>query len=226
MNHADVIEFPFKWADRHVVLRDRVWFVPNFYDRYHEFTFPGWDAPEFFGNSRPVKVEYCSGNGLWVSGRAQSDPSCNWVAVEKQFFRVKKIHAKINEHKLSNLLVVSGEARLTTTHFFPSSSVSEIFINFPDPWPKRCHTKHRIIQPEFVEQMHRVLKPGAQLNFVTDDPGCSDWFVKHLLDHSGFAPGYTDPYYINEDDSYGSSYFEELWRKKGKKIRYHRFYRL
>lgn len=220
------IKSPFKWSERCVMVRDRVWFVPDFYDRYHEFLFPGWDAPEFFGNSQPVKVEYCSGNGGWIASKAQSDPSCNWVAVEKQFFRVKKICAKVNNLNLANLLVISGEARLTTKNYFPPESISEIFINFPDPWPKRCHTKHRIIQTPFVQEMHRVLKPDAQLTFVTDDPGCSSWFLKHLLQHPGFKPCYDDPYYITEDPTYGCSYFEALWREKGKEIRYHRFKRL
>jgi tRNA (guanine-N7-)-methyltransferase len=46
--------------------------------------------------------------------------------------------------------------------------VARVFILFPDPWPKARHRKRRLVQPEFVSELVRVLKPGGRLRFATD----------------------------------------------------------
>ena len=50
----------------------------------------------------------------------------------------------------------------------PDASLSRIFILFPDPWPKARHHKRRLIQPDTVAGLARVLKPGGALRFATD----------------------------------------------------------
>jgi tRNA (guanine-N7-)-methyltransferase len=39
---------------------------------------------------------------------------------------------------------------------------------FPDPWPKKRHHKRRLVQPAFVTELARVLKPGGLLHVATD----------------------------------------------------------
>ena len=217
------LKFPFKWNERSVLIKDQIWYVPEYYDHYDEFKFPGWNSAEVFGNHLPVKVEYCSGNGTWIAAKASSDSQHNWVAVEKRFVRVRKIGSKIHNHKLNNLFAVCGEAYITTNHYFPSESIDEVFINFPDPWPKKRHAKHRLIQPKFLDEIWRILKKGRSITIVTDDPDYSDLAIQEFLNHSGFESSYPEPYYNVERSDYGTSFFEELWRQKGKTIKYHSF---
>lgn len=217
----DDLKCPFKWDERLVLLEDNVLYVPDHFDQYDQFTFPGWEA--LFGNQKPVKVEYCSGNGTWVAEKARSDASCNWVAIEKKFVRVRKIWSKIKNLQLNQLLAICGEGFKVTKHYFPSDSVDEIYINFPDPWPKKRHIKHRIIQPEFVEEMRRILKNEGKLIFVTDDADYSEWFLNEMKANPGFTNCNASPGYLTEWEGYGSSYFDSLWREKGKVIRYHQF---
>ncbi len=217
------LKSPRTWKDRCVLIEDRVWYIPKFYDAFAEFIFPGWDAPELFGNTNPVMIEYCSGNGAWIAAKAQAYPQFNWVAVEKKFERVKKIWSKLKNLELNNLIIISGEGLSTTSHYFPDKSVSEIFINFPDPWPKRCHAKHRIISPVFVEQMNRTLTDSGKATLVTDDEDYSTIMIHCMLDHPNFESIYPEPHFTNEHQSYGTSYFDQLWREMGKKIRYHQF---
>lgn len=214
---------PFRWEGRHVLIQDQVWFVPDFLESYSTFTFPGWNA--LFNNNNPVNVEYCSGNGNWIIGKAQENPNINWVAVEIKFERVRKIWSKAKNAGLTNIIILCGEALTATQHYFPSHSVNAVFINFPDPWPKRRHAKHRLIAPPFVEQLHRIMQPEAVFTYVTDDPDTSELAASEMLSHPAFRSLYPDPYYINDFSGYGTSYFEELWRSKGKSIRYLQFNR-
>lgn len=214
---------PFPRDDRRVVMHDRVWYVPERTLSVSDFAFPGWDHSDFFGNTQPVIVEYCSGNGAWIAAKAQGNPHLNWVAVEKKFERVRKIWSKIKNGQLNNLIVLCGEAHQATRRFIPDNTVSEIYINFPDPWPKTRHFKHRLIQDPFAQEMWRILKQNCGITFVTDDPPYSEWFIQVMGSHSGFKSHYSAPFYTTDVADYGTSYFDELWRGKGRQIRHHRF---
>lgn len=215
------LKIPFKWDERCVLLQDRILYVPPFYDRYETYKLPDWK--ELFGNSHPIEVEYCSGNGAWIAAKAVQYPMTNWVAVERKFERVRKIWAKMINHKLNNLLVVCGEALTTSRHYFPASSLREIYINFPDPWPKKRHWKNRIIQPDFIAEVERTLLPGGRLTVVTDDIPYSEVILQEMAKNTKFSNPFNEPGYRFEYPGYGSSYFEDLWRSKGKQIRYHQF---
>lgn len=218
-----VFKSPFSWKERYITIHDRIWYLPPHYYEYEKFTFPGWHHPLTFEENKPVRVEYCSGNGAWIAAKAKQDPHSNWVAVEKQFVRARKIWTKIKSEALNNLLAVCGKGEAVTQHYFSDESISEVFINFPDPWPKARHAKHRIIQPAFIQEIYRVLKPGHCLTLVTDDPDYSSIMIDVMAQSPDFEPCYPSPFFVTDLPEYGTSFFEDLWRQKGKQIRYHQF---
>lgn len=220
------LTYPFKGdTPRAIFVRDRVWYVPKS-GAIAPYTFPGWKSSDFFGNDNPVHVEYCSGNGAWVAARAAAEPSLNWVAVEQKFDRVRKIWSKIQNMALHNLVVVYGEALSVTENYFPVGSVAAVYVNFPDPWPKRHHARFRLIALPFVEQLSRCLKEDATITLVTDDIPYSTSMIELFTHHSAFSSRLPSPYYTEDWEDYGSSYFEALWRSKGSVIRYHSFMRM
>lgn len=195
-------------------------FVPTYYDRHQEWVFPGWEDPSLFGNSNPVSIEYCSGNGLWAIEKAKQYPERNWVAVEIQFERVRKIWSKCQNEKLSNLLIVCGEALTFTRYYLPASCVQEMYVNFPDPWPKEKHAKNRLLQPAFVEEVARIIRPGGGATLVTDDPDYCEQMSRVMRENLNWKPSFPEPYYVTDWTDYGRSYFDTLWREKGRTIRY------
>lgn len=218
----DQLKSPFSWKERQVLIKDRVWYVPDYCDRYQEFIFPGWQHADLFGNENPICIEYCSGNGHWIASKAQEFPHYNWVAVEMDFERARKIWSKLKNYNLSNLLIICGEALTATSHYFPPSSISQIFINFPDPWPKNRHAKNRLIQQAFLQELQRVLKKKATVDFVTDDEKYSEWTLRQVAKCGGFDSEYSNGY-ITDNPGYGYSSFYEIWLSQGKEIRFHRF---
>lgn len=216
------LKSPLSGNKKEVLIQDRVWYVP-FNSEMTSFQFPGWVHESTFSVDRPVYVEYCSGNGAWIAAKAIQHPEINWVAVEKRFERARKIWSKIKNHGLDNLLVLSGEGFQATHLYFPSGSVQEAFVNFPDPWPKRRHGKHRIIQTRFIQEIERILKPQGSLTLVTDDIDTSLQMINTLQKSQLLESVHPDTYYVTDWPGYGTSYFEDLWREKGKEIRYHSF---
>lgn len=211
-----------KGEKRCALISDRVWYIPE-EESGEEFSFPGWNHPDLFGNDNPVCVEYCSGNGEWIANKAKENPSINWVAVEIRFMRTRKIWSKIKNRGLANLIVICGEAMQVTNRYFPSSSIHHIYVNFPDPWPKRRHAKNRLIQPIFSKEMERITLPTGGLTLVTDDENYSQQMIDVVMATPGYQSIHPDPYYVTERENYGVSWFELLWREKGKSIRFHQF---
>jgi tRNA (guanine-N7-)-methyltransferase len=217
------LKSPFVWKERYVLIQDRVWYVPDGYDALDQFKFPGWVDPQTFSEERPICLEYCSGNGDWIAAKAQQCPEFNWVGIEKKFERTRKIWGRIKRFALSNLLVICGEGYRITRHYLANESVHSVFINFPDPWPKKRHEKHRIVRVPFIQEMHRILKPEGTLTLVTDDQEYSQFMIEQMQQVAGFISHFPAPYYVHEYPGYGYSYFADLWHQQGKLIYYHVF---
>jgi tRNA (guanine-N7-)-methyltransferase len=196
-----------------------IWHIPQVEN--DPFDFQGFSSIPFFNNENPTYLEICSGNGLWIFERAKGNLEVNWAGIEMKWSRIRKIWSKIQNHSLKNLMGVHGEANYVLNRFFKPETVDKIFINFPDPWPKRKHSKYRLIQPPFISQLARILKPKGEICIVTDDMGYSKQIVKYMLQSKLFDSPYGEPHYTTDLPDYGTSYFEELWRGKEKEIRYH-----
>lgn len=217
------LKSPFSWENRHILLQDQILFVPDYFSDYHTFTFPGFDHPAIFGNNHPVMVEFCSGNGSWLIDQAIENPQFNWVAVEKRFDRARKIYSKIKNARLKNVFIICGEALTCSQHYIPKNSVKECFINFPDPWPKERHFKHRLVKAEFALEVKRMLQEGGAITLVTDDTEYRKVMIDVFRNSPDFESLFPEPYYIFNWESYGTSFFDELWRQKGKKIHFIKF---
>lgn len=217
---------PFSWETRRVTLEDRVLCIPERLD-YSSFSFPGWES--IFGNSNPVSIEFCSGNGDWIIDQALKFPERNWVAVEKRFDRVRKIWSKRENLGASNVLVVCSMAQTFADAFVPKGSIAQVFVNFPDPWPKDRHAKHRLYQAPFVSMLHELLTDEGDVIGVTDDKPYMEQILHELMQHGGFSPQFEAPYIRSEwpsngEGSYGkTSYFEALWTRLGRSLNFYHF---
>lgn len=214
---------PCTFEERKPLLLDKLFFIPDHYSEHQKFYFPKWSDKEIFGNDKPVVVEYCSGNGQWILDRAVQYPNINWVAIEKRFDRVRKIWKKLHRNNISNVYIIFGEAQTFTKEYLQESSVDETYMNFPDPWPKTKHAKHRIVQPDFVKDLSKALKPKASATFVTDNEQYSEQIISTFLSDIQWTSKFADPYFTHEWPDFGASFFEELWKSKGLSIRYHQF---
>ena len=80
----------------------------------------------------------------------------------------------------ANLRLWTDDARILL-RALPDRCLDRLFLLFPDPWPKARHHKRRLVQPAFVDELARVLKPGGRLRFATDWAGYADWALARFL---------------------------------------------
>lgn len=221
MANQKQFRYPYSYDERVPCIHDRVLFIPSFYFEHQAFKMPEFHDEALFGNHNPVHVEFCSGNGEWIVAKALENPNINWIAVEIKFKRVCKIWSKMKNLGLKNLIIVLGDANVFAKHYLKDGVIQGIFINFPDPWPKDRHAKHRLIKSPFVEDMKRILQKEGEVCIVTDHAGYSLQVIEEMLRH--FLSKHPSPYYKDKESEYGSSYFNRLWESKGIEIRQMQF---
>lgn len=112
--------------------------------------------------------ELGSGHGHFLTAYAQAHPDKLCVGVDIVGERIERALRKRDRARLSNLHFVQADARLFIETLPPGVTFSEVFVLFPDPWPKLRHHKHRIMQNGFLELVARRGEPGCRLCFRTD----------------------------------------------------------
>lgn len=127
------------------------------------------DLARLFAHARPLEVELGSGDGSFLAEYARLHPEHNFIGVERLLGRIRKLDRKGQRAGLANLRGVRIECSYFVEYLLPLASVAALHIYFPDPWPKRKHRRHRLINERFPALVRRVLAPGGTVYLRTDD---------------------------------------------------------
>jgi tRNA (guanine-N7-)-methyltransferase len=93
---------------------------------------------------------------------------------------------RIERAGLAGVRLVHTTAELLLERILPDAAIAEIWINFPDPWPKKRHFRRRLIRREVVAQLARVLEPGGRLFMATDYEPYARWIADVMAGSPGF----------------------------------------
>ncbi len=139
----------------------------------------GQDPRRYFdaGTLGDVWLEIGFGAGEHLAWQAEHNPHIGIIGAEPFVAGMAKLLAKIEQAGLDNVRLYTEDARDVLTAL-PDSSLGLLFLLFPDPWPKTRHHKRRFIQRDTLDVLARVLKPGGELRFASDDAG----YVAHALE--------------------------------------------
>lgn len=140
-------------------------------------------AALFEPGTKEVWLEIGFGGGEHLIFQAGRNSDTGIIGCEPFINGVAKLLAEIETHELSNVRVLSDDARFLLERLEPES-LSRIFILYPDPWPKKRHNKRRFINAETLALIARALKPGGQLRFASDIPDYVGWTLARILRHN------------------------------------------
>lgn len=169
---------------------------------------------ELFGGG-PLEVDLGCGDGSFLVAMAGQHPERRFLGVERLLGRARKVCRKLLREGLENARVLRLESRYTLEWLLPEASVSRLHLLCPDPWPKARHHRRRLIQPEFLEAVSRVLVPGGEFLFKTDNEEYFEWTLEHL---EGCATLVAEEW---PDDAffYPLTDFEQQWLAGGRSIK-------
>ena len=117
---------------------------------------------------RSLVWEIGSGHGHFLVRYAQTYPDKYCVGVDIVRDRLIRSGRKLARARLANCHFVPAEAREFLEALPAGVTLEEIWVLFPDPWPKKRHHKNRILQAEFLEVLAGRAGEGARLYFRTD----------------------------------------------------------
>ncbi len=121
----------------------------------------------FDGADHPLVLEVGSGNGFFLRGMATRHPDWRFVGVEIRYKRVWMAARKLHDVGCTNGRVVLHHGGYLA-RLFTDASLHQVHLNHPDPWPKDRHARNRIITPDFVGLVARLLAPGGLFQIKSD----------------------------------------------------------
>lgn len=141
---------------------------------------------DIFTRPAPLEIDFGCGDGSFLLAMAARYPERNFLGTERMLGRVEKVSRAIARNGLTNCRVIRLESNYVAKWLLPFACAEFVHIGFPDPWPKRHHHSRRLFQDDFMESLHQVLAPGAEVRIKTDDQPYFQWIEKVIVRAKGF----------------------------------------
>jgi len=127
----------------------------------------------------PIILELACGKAYYTTELAKLHPNKFFIGVDKKGDRIW-VGAKIaQEENLTNTAFIRDHIE-RTPEYLDKNSVDEIWITFPDPFPKKSNLNKRLTSPNFLEKYKQILKPGGKIHLKTDSKKLFDYTRKHV----------------------------------------------
>ena len=128
---------------------------------------------QIFPKPQPLELELGCGDASFLVEHARRNPGRNFIGVERLLGRIQKLDRKGRRAGLANLRGVRIESAYFLKYLLPPHAATALHIYFPDPWPKKKHRRHRLINEQFPSLACAALVPGGVVYLRTDD---ADYF--------------------------------------------------
>jgi tRNA (guanine-N7-)-methyltransferase len=176
------------------------------------------DLPAIFGRTAPVTLEIGFGNGESLAALSTAHPERDFLGIEVHRPGVGHLMLLAEAAELRNVRIICRDAVEVLERRIADTSLDEVLLYFPDPWPKKRHHKRRIVQPPFVELIARKLRPGGVFRLATD------WqnYAGHMLAVVGacalLANQSQDGGYVARPESRPPTRFEKRGQRLGHEV--------
>ncbi|MBQ0015810.1 MAG: tRNA (guanosine(46)-N7)-methyltransferase TrmB, partial [Bacteroidales bacterium] len=176
---------------------------------------------EHFGNNNPIVLELGCGKGDYTVALARIHPDRNYIGVDIKGARLWRGAKTATEEEMGNVAFIRTRIELIE-QFFAPDEVSEIWITFPDPQPKK--PLKRLTNPRFLDRYRQFLRPDGIMHLKTDSQELYQYTLHEVLEANGFPVAYhTDNLYesdCNDEAKLTQTFYEKIWLAEGKPITY------
>ena len=125
-------------------------------------------------------VEIGAGNGLFSVELATRHPEQQFVALDVKGDRLQKGAYEAAERGLSNVRFIRARAD-QLLELFESSSLSTIWVTFPDPFPRERSAGRRLTHPNFLALYAKLLRSEGALYLKHDNRDFFEWSLEQLV---------------------------------------------
>lgn len=129
--------------------------------------------------AKELRVEIGCGKGKFTVETAALEPDVLLIAVEKVKEALVLAMEKALAMGLKNVYFISMDAAEIEAFFAPGE-IDLMYLNFCDPWPRSKNAKRRLTYHTFLDKYRRVVKPGGELHFKTDNEKLFAWSLEEF----------------------------------------------
>lgn len=181
-----------------------------------------WNGTQF-QNPNPIVVELACGRGEFTVGLARNFPDHNFIGVDIKGSRIWKGSSTATKEGIHNVAFLRTQIELLDK-FFAANEISELWITFPDPFPREGDEKRRLTSPRFLDMYKPLLKKNGFFHFKTDNTDLFNYSLELFQSREDIEViGFTHDFYQSEwkDDHFGiQTRYEKIFSDKGEKIKY------
>ena len=183
---------------------------------------------KLFRKRQSFKVlELGSGWGEFCLRWLEENPEHEYLAFEIKPDRIKKLLKRAEKRDLHNFRVVPVNFNWFLEEILPPETFDLIIVNFPDPWPKKRHWKHRLVQDEFPARVENLLRPGGAVFIATDYGPYARVILRRFRNSTGYKPVYPWPHYLrSRPENHPRTRFEEIHLGEGRVPYYQKWERI
>ena len=141
---------------------------------------------EYKGKWRSLKpdcaalwVEVGCGKGKFTAETAEANPDVLLIAVERCREAMVVAMEKAQKMGLKNVFFIDMDVALIED-IFATGEMDRLFINFPDPWPRKKNAKRRLTHRSFLDKYCRTVKVGGEIHFKTDNAPLFEYSVEEF----------------------------------------------
>ena len=179
---------------------------------------------EYFKNGNPITLELGCGKGEYTVGLAQKYPNKNFIGIDIKGARMWKGAKYALETKLENAAFIRARIEFIEKLFAPGE-VEEIWITFPDPYPKK--PGNRLSSSFFINRYKKILAPQGLIHLKTDCRPLHDYTLAVLNENKVVPQTATSDLYspgFERDDILAlKTFYEQKFLEENKPITYLRF---
>ncbi|MDT3682406.1 MAG: hypothetical protein ROY82_08025 [Truepera sp.] len=164
---------------------------------------------------RGLSVEIGFGDGRFTVASALAEPHMRFVGLEVSSGSLQRALRRVRRAGLSNVRLAKAGAHVAIRQLFAPGSVDRFVVNFPCPWPKERHAKHRLLTRGFFDLAASRLREGGELRLATDHPE----YLRFALDEAA-ACGLFEVLRPQAPAAVFETKYALKWREQGKPLHY------
>ncbi len=129
--------------------------------------------------AKALWVEVGCGKGKFTAETAQANPDILLIAVERCREAMVVAMEKAQSMNLKNVFFIDMDVA-ALEECFAAGEIDRLFINFPDPWPRKKNAKRRLTYRTFLDKYCRVVRENGEIHYKTDNAPLFAWSVEEF----------------------------------------------
>lgn len=167
-----------------------------------------------------ISVEVGFGHGEFLHQMARSRPQDLFVGIEHFGEGFRKLVRDIRKDGTRNCIPLIGDGFIVLQVAFGDGAISDLYVNFPDPWPKKRHEERRLFVKEFFSLAARKIAEGGSLHLATDHRPMAEQAMAGIREVPEFINAEINEAFRSESPYPFRTRYETKWMNEGRELFY------